>query len=493
MRNAFLSSALKSGWSQASIAGLACFLAAFAALFFSSAYLATFLPAMSDTTLVAGCAIVAAVIGQLTSGAVHAASAYRLLWTNRQMERALDDMPQGLSMFDANERLLVCNKKYHNMYNLEAGEVKVGSTLAEVLARRVARGSFHADPQTYRQQFLEARGEGRTTIAEVDAGRGRLYLITNHPIKGGGWITTHEDITERRAAEQHRIATQQQETRRAATEKAISDFRVDAESLLKTVVDSASQMHETAATLLDVSGHTTLSAENALQTSHEAVTNVENVAAAIEELSASASEVDHRLMNATQIVRLALDEAQVTNDDIKRLAQAAEKIGDVVKLIRNIAGQTNLLALNATIEAARSGAAGRGFAVVANEVKALAIQTASATEDISTQILEIQRSTQDSVEAIGRIAHRIGEINTHTVSISASVQQQAGATGSISQNVASTAAGSKIIDTVLGEVVDAASKTQHSAQTVLAASEAVEHASANLRGEVERFLTKVAM
>ena len=107
------------------------------------------------------------------------------------------------------------------------------------------------------------------------------------------------------------------------------------------------------------------------------------------------------------MVRLAVGEAHATNQDIDALAQAAHKIGDVIKLIRNIAGQTNLLALNATIEAARAGEAGRGFAVVASEVKSLAVQTAKATEDISSQILEVQNSTGKAVEAIGRIAHRM--------------------------------------------------------------------------------------
>ena len=173
-------------------------------------------------------------------------------------------------------------------------------------------------------------------------------------------------------------------------------------------------MRATAASLSDVAGRTTVRAEHALHASNEALTNVEVTAAAAEELSSTASEIDQRLGQAAEVVRLALDEAHTTNGDIDRLAKAVLKIGDVVKLIRNIARQTNLLALNATIEAARSGAAGRGFAVVASEVKALAVQTANATEEISTQILEIQSSTDNAVGSIGRIATRIEEINEYT-------------------------------------------------------------------------------
>ena len=141
--------------------------------------------------------------------------------------------------------------------------------------------------------------------------------------------------------------------------------------------------------------------------SNEASTNVETAAIAADELSSSIAEIGRRLNQTTDVVRVAVEEAQITNQDIGALAQGARKIGDVTKLIRNIAGQTNLLALNATIEAARAGEAGRGFAVVASEVKSLAVQTAKATEDISSQILEVQNSTDKAVEAIGRIAHRM--------------------------------------------------------------------------------------
>ena len=151
-------------------------------------------------------------------------------------------------------------------------------------------------------------------------------------------------------------------------------------------------------------------------------------------------------------MRLAVAEAQGANADIEALARTGQKIGDVVKLIRSIAGQTNLLALNATIEAARAGEAGRGFAVVASEVKSLAVQTAKATEDISSQILDVQSSTGKAVEAIGRIANRMREIDNHTAAVSQSVQQQSAATGEISQNVVGAADGTKLIVSVLSEV-----------------------------------------
>ena len=144
-----------------------------------------------------------------------------------------------------------------------------------------------------------------------------------------------------------------------------------------------------------------------MQTSHKASGNVQSAALAADELSNSIAEIERRVSQTADVVRLAVAEAQGANADIEALARTGQKIGDVVKLIRSIAGQTNLLALNATIEAARAGEAGRGFAVVASEVKSLAVQTAKATEDISSQILDVQSSTGKAVEAIGRIANRM--------------------------------------------------------------------------------------
>ncbi len=412
---------------------------------------------------------------------------------NEQIRTAIDSMAQGLCMFDAAERLVVCNSQYYEMYGLTPADVKPGSTLSEVLAKRVAKGTFARDPHQYRQEFLTAVGQGRTIVHEVKSTGGHLLLVTNYPMKGGGWIGTHEDITERRAVEQQRMATQQQEERRSVIESAISTFRKRAESLLQTVADRAGEMRSTATGLFNASGHTSQRAESAVQMSNEAATNVKTASIAADEMLNSITEIGQQLNQTAEAVRLAVGEAQLTNHDIGALAQAAQKIGDVVKLIRAIAGQTNLLALNATIEAARAGEAGRGFAVVASEVKSLAVQTAKATEDISSQIMEVQNSTGKAVEAIGRIAHRMREIDNYTSAVAASVQQQTAATGEISQNVTSAADGAKLIVTVLSEVSGATTEAQQSAQTVLAASKSVEEETTNLRREVESFLTKVAV
>ena len=193
------------------------------------------------------------------------------------------------------------------------------------------------------------------------------------------------------------------------------------------------------------------------------------------------------------MLRVASAEANTTNQEIAALADASQKIGDVVALIRNIAGQTNLLALNATIEAARAGEAGRGFAVVASEVKSLAVQTAKATEDISRLIVAVQGSTSSAVEAIHRITERMQEIDRNATSVAASVEQQSSATSEISNNVASAAEGTNGVVAVLNQLAAAAIDTRKTAETVLGVSNTVGNAVSDLRSEVEQFLSKVAV
>jgi methyl-accepting chemotaxis protein len=233
-------------------------------------------------------------------------------------------------------------------------------------------------------------------------------------------------------------------------------------------------------------------AGSAVTTSHEAATSVETAAIASDELASSIVEIARQLSVTTTIVRGAVDETRGTNAQVVSLAEAAQKIGDVVKLIRTIAEQTNLLALNATIEAARAGEAGKGFAVVASEVKSLAVQTAQATGDISTLIDAVQKAIGGAAAAIGRIASRMQEIDGNATVVAAAVEEQSAATSEISQNVASAATGARSIGTTLNEVAGAAQETSAAADSVLAAAQDVEAAATELRDEVADFLKRVA-
>ena len=204
-------------------------------------------------------------------------------------------------------------------------------------------------------------------------------------------------------------------------------------------------------------------------------------------------EIDQQLSRATEVVGAAVVEVEGTNNEMKVLTEAAQKIGDVVKLIQHIAGQTNLLALNATIEAARAGQAGKGFSVVATEVKSLSVQTAKAIEEIAAQIHAVQGSTSGAVEAIQRITGRMKEISEHTTSIAASVGQQSAATNEISQSVTNAAEGAKAVASILEQVTRAVAKASGSAHTVLTASQTVEDAATGLQTKVEDFLQRVAI
>ena len=477
-------------WRVVALAGLAGFAVSFSALHFLAAgWSAKLMAAIPEP---ATSAVLAALAAQLAMSFTGALRMRRLRRENAQMRTAIDSMAQGLCMFDSSERLVVCNTRYFEMYGLTSADVKPGSTLSEVLQRRVAIGTFSRDPHQYRRELLTEVGNGRTTVHEVKSMNNRLLLVMNHPMKGGGWIGTHEDITERRDAERERSSMQEQHERRALIDQAIAAFRRQVEDHLRTVTEGAMAMRSTATTLLANSGHTSRGAASAVTASNEASLNVNTAAVAADELTGSIGEIGRQLTMTTNIVRAAVTEAHATNQQITMLAQAAQKIGDVIKLIRAIAGQTNLLALNATIEAARAGEAGRGFAVVASEVKSLAVQTAKATEDISTLIASVQGATSGAVAAIGRISSRMQEIDSCATTVSASVEEQSAATAEISHNVASAAGGAKVVVSVLDEVAGAANETATSAESVLAASQAVEAAAAELRHEVEGFLARVA-
>ena len=449
-----------------------------------------FLSILPSTT--AGQALWLALIGLALLGTV-AFLHRRMTVENSGLLSAIDNMSQGLNMFDAQERITLVNRRYLDMYKLSPEIVKPGCTLRDLILHRKETTLFIDDVDAYCQRIRDSMKRGANTPLYVQANDGRIVLAKNVALPGGGWVSTHEDVTEQRRAEEDRAAIRDQEKRRAIIDAAIASFRPAVEGLLSSVSGSAAAMRSTAGALFGFSDQTSQRALSAVQAFNEALTNVEIASVAADELSHSISEISRQLTNTSNIVALATQEARATDGEIAGLASGAQKIGDVVKLIRNIAGQTNLLALNATIEAARAGEAGKGFAVVAAEVKSLAVQTATATEDIANHILAVQNSTTGAVDAIRQIAARMQEINQFTSAVAASVEQQNSATGEISHNVASAAKGTDHVVSVLGDVANAATETRASAEVVRDASEAVETAVGDLRQEVEDFLAQVAV
>jgi len=447
---------------------------------------------LSPTSLAIAVASVAVAILGMTL--ICALADRRLDDNGRMLGIALNNMTQGVVMFDAGGRLVVCNDRYLAMYGLSTDLVKPGAKLADIVGHRHDTGSLQRDPEQYCAELMASMAVGKVVSFVAEAPDGRAISVVNRAIPGGAyWVGTHDDITERRRSERKSALLSEQEARRAVVDDAIAWFSDSVDSVLKTIADSAAAMKSTATALSTRSTETTTHTAGAVHTSNEAFGSVDIASTAADELSRSIAEINRQLAHATEVVRAATTEAQSTNRDIAGLAQAAQKIDDVVKLIQSVAGQTNLLALNATIEAARAGTAGKGFAVVAAEVKALAVQTAKATDDIASQIAAVQASTHSAVRAIGGISGRMEEIQQFTAAIASAVEQQHASTSEISSNVAAAASGTKSVVAVLQRVAGAIADMHSSADTVLATSQAVETAAASLRGSVDGFLRKVAI
>jgi len=225
--------------------------------------------------------------------------------------------------------------------------------------------------------------------------------------------------------------------------------------------------------------------------SQSASSNVQMVAAASEEMAASVAEVGRQVQESSKIATEAVEQARQTDIRINELSKAANRIGDVVKLITAIAEQTNLLALNATIEAARAGDAGRGFAVVASEVKQLASQTAKATEEIGTQIGSMQHATADSVAAIKAISTTINRVSEIATVIAAAVEEQGVATQEIARNAQNAAKGTAQVTSNIGDVRTGAQETGTASAQVLGSAKALSVEGGRLQVEVSKFLQTV--
>ncbi|MBV8538785.1 MAG: HAMP domain-containing protein [Alphaproteobacteria bacterium] len=292
-------------------------------------------------------------------------------------------------------------------------------------------------------------------------------------------------------AGEQRTEQQRKETRQRQMDEAARDFDSAISNVASAVGNAATGLKQSAETLSHTARETSEQVTNVAAASEEASTNVQTVAAAAEELAASIAEIGRQVSESAKVAARAVDDAQHTNSQVRGLADAAQKIGDVVKLINDIAGQTNLLALNATIEAARAGDAGKGFAVVASEVKSLATQTAKATEDIAAQVSAIQAATSSAVTAIGNISSTIGHINEISTSIASAVEQQGAATKEISRNVQEAARGTTDVSSNITNVSKSAERTGSAAAEVLGATEDLSKQSQTLRQVVDTFIAKM--
>jgi methyl-accepting chemotaxis protein len=295
-----------------------------------------------------------------------------------------------------------------------------------------------------------------------------------------------------RLQEDQADAKAQSEREKQRAFAALADnFEASIRDVVTTVSAAAVEMEHTARSMSAIVEQSRNQTRTVSSASALASENVQTVAAAAEELSSSMTEISRRLAHATEVVGRAASDGRQSNARVQSLADAAQKIGDVVSFINGIAGQTNLLALNATIEAARAGEAGRGFAVVASEVKALATQTAKATEEIGAQVTAVQGETTGAVHSIQSICTTIQQVDEISAAIAAAVGQQGTATQEIAQNVQLAAARTGEVSQNIAGVTEGIAATGTAAEEVLGSAVELSRQSQRLRDEVDRFLAHI--
>jgi methyl-accepting chemotaxis protein len=296
---------------------------------------------------------------------------------------------------------------------------------------------------------------------------------------------------ERMRAEQAEQEKRAAEERRATTQKLAGEFEAVVGNIVDSVSSAATNLEGTAGALARTAETTQQLSGMVAAASEETSANVHSAAAAADQMSSSVDHISQHVQESSSIAAQAVTQAEKTDARIIKLSDAANRIGDVVKLINDVAEQTNLLALNATIEAARAGEAGKGFAVVAHEVKALATQTAKATGEIATQIAAMQAATKESVGAIKEIGGTVARISEIARTIAAAVEEQGTATQGIALNVRQAAQGTAELTTSIADVNRGASETGAASAQVFSSAQSLSRESSRLKAEVTKFLASV--
>ncbi len=351
-----------------------------------------------------------------------------------------------------------------------------------LLVRRVTR------PLNAVADTLTAIADGRTDV-EVQ------YADRPDEI---GIIARTVDIFRTNRIERKQLEAERLNAEKAATEQRkvelnqfVESFRTKVGGIIEQVLNSSHRFEKDTQQLSNTAHSTAEMSGQSADASRQASEHVRSAATASDELSQSITEISRRVQDSNSIAADAVKQANSTDERMAELSAAGDRIGDVVKLITSIAEQTNLLALNATIEAARAGDAGRGFAVVAQEVKTLAGQTAKATDEISSHIVNMQRATGESVEAIKAIGQTIERISEITASISAAVEEQGAATQNIAHGVQAAAGGTLQVAENIERVAQNAGETEMTSGQMLQSAKALSDVSIQLRDAVEEFLDSV--
>ncbi|MFC7049710.1 methyl-accepting chemotaxis protein [Emcibacter nanhaiensis] len=295
---------------------------------------------------------------------------------------------------------------------------------------------------------------------------------------------------EQRRREEQREEQAREERRREMLALA-DDFEASVMEIVNSVSTASGEMEVAAQGMSAVAEETNRQSQAVTAASEQASANIQMVASAAEQLSASVKEISGQVSQSSSYSRNAVQETERATGEIQGLVSAAQKIGDVINLINDIANQTNLLALNATIEAARAGEAGKGFAVVASEVKNLASQTATATEEITSQVGGMQAATEKAVAAITGIENVIKQIDETSVTIASAVEEQDASTHEIARNVSEVSAGTQEVTSNIHEVNEGAKSTGEAAGAVLTSAQRLSAQSNELRQQLENFLSQI--
>ncbi len=317
---------------------------------------------------------------------------------------------------------------------------------------------------------------GLTRTDEIGAMARAVEVFRHHALEISQLHADQERRQQETAREKHRML-----------ENLAGQLEETVGAVANSVSAGAVQMKASAQTLSGIAEQTGHRAAAVAAASQEASSDVAAVADAADALQQAIGAINDRIGHSLSMVQAAVAEVRHTDATVDGMSGAAARIGDVLKLIGDIASQTNLLALNATIEAARAGEAGKGFAVVAGEVKNLATQTAHATEDITRQIAGIQQTSAEAVAAIRGIGSAIDGLGAAVEGIADAARRQSAATQDILGHVHQASSGTRSVSATIGDVSQAAGQTGSMAADVLGAASDLSRLADRLRQEVMRF------
>jgi methyl-accepting chemotaxis protein len=365
---------------------------------------------------------------------------------------------------------------------LLAAAVMFAAGMMLVVSRRVT-GPLHA----IQDAMLKLAGGDLSAQVSFAGRRDEIGALGSAMEVFKSGMVEAERLREQQKDTEARVAAQ----RKAEMQRLADDFQAALGNIVDAVSSASTELERAAGTLTKNAETTQRLSGVVASASEEASANVQSVATATSQMAGSVSEIARQVQESSRIANQAVEQAEKTDARITQLSNAASRIGDVVKLITAIAEQTNLLALNATIEAARAGEAGKGFAVVAQEVKALAAQTAKATDEIGSQISSMQAATQESVGAIKEISGTIGRISEIATTIAAAVEEQGATTQEISRNVQQAAQGTAQVADNITDVNRGASETGSASSQVLASAQTLARESGQLKIQVAKFVQMV--